>query len=99
MSIKIISWDIGIINLSYCLIEYINEKANIIEWNIIDIIKNYNCKYCNKNISKHKINNNNYLKKKCDYLNNCINNVKYNFCKYYFCELHKSEIKKIKKKR
>ena len=103
MSIKIISWDIGIINLSYCLIEYLNEKANIIEWNIIDIIKNYECKYCNKNISKHKIISNIVFKNSiiknnnCN-ITNCNNNIKYNYCKYYFCELHKSNIKKIKKK-
>jgi len=55
MRIKIISWDIGIINLSYCLIEYENEKANIIDWNIIDTVKTIKCKLCNKNICKHKI--------------------------------------------
>ncbi len=57
--LKIISWDIGIKNLSYCFIEYnINmKKINIIEWNLIDIIKNYKCKYCKKNINKHKIKN------------------------------------------
>lgn len=37
-----LSWDIGIINLSYCLVEYINYKYNIIEWENINISLNQN---------------------------------------------------------
>ena len=98
--LKIISWDIGIKNLSYCLSEYNiqDNKLNIIEWNLIDIIKNYKCKYCNFNINKHKIkklniNKLNYNCTKCK-----INIAKFKFCKYYLCDDHKNNIKKIKKK-
>ena len=68
--LKIISWDIGIKNLSYCLSEFNlnSNKLNIIEWNIIDIIKNYKCKYCKKNINKHKVKNININIKKNIYL-------------------------------
>jgi hypothetical protein len=34
----IISWDVGILHLAYCIIEYAAEKqAKILDWNIIDI--------------------------------------------------------------
>ena len=94
---KIISWDIGIKNLSYCLSEFNlnNNKLNIIEWNIIDIIRNYKCKYCKKNINNHKvknINNNKIFCYKCD------NNAKKSYCKYNFCLNHITNIKGIKKK-
>lgn len=38
---RLLSWDVGIINLSYCLIEYNNDKKNpsweIIDWDIINL--------------------------------------------------------------
>ena len=96
--LKIISWDIGIKNLSYCLTEYNinNNKLNIIEWNLIDIVKNHKCKYCKKKINKHKIKNiNNKINISCD---KCNNYAKKSYCKYNFCLNHLSCIKSIKKK-
>ena len=69
-----LSWDIGIINLSYCLIEYLNDKYNIIEWENINISleqnKNIKCEGFLKNKNKCKSNalfftleNNYYCKK------------------------------------
>ena len=39
---KILSWDIGIINLSYCIINYNEEtkEKNILNWGIINLIEN-----------------------------------------------------------
>ena len=39
---KILSWDVGIINLSYCILEYDldNKEKNIINWGIINLIDN-----------------------------------------------------------
>ena len=42
MYMRLLSWDVGIINLSYCLIEYDNsDKSNpegkIIDWDIINL--------------------------------------------------------------
>ena len=36
---RILSWDVGIINLSYCLIEYNkdNKKWKILDWGIINL--------------------------------------------------------------
>ena len=34
---KYLSWDIGIINLSYCLLEVENEKMEILNWENINI--------------------------------------------------------------
>ena len=36
---KYISFDIGIRNLGYCIIELIENKVKIIEWNIINLCK------------------------------------------------------------
>ena len=32
---KVLSWDVGIINLAYCLIDYKDDTWNIIDWGII----------------------------------------------------------------
>ena len=34
----ILSWDVGIVNLAYCVLEYENNKIKILDWNIIDLI-------------------------------------------------------------
>jgi hypothetical protein len=48
---KILSFDVGIKNLAYCYLEYINEEINIIEWDVIDICreKHWICKCKKKN--------------------------------------------------
>lgn len=47
---KLLSFDVGIKNLAYCLIEYKNNTVNIIDWNIINLCKNNEnkCNYCLK---------------------------------------------------
>lgn len=46
--IRVCSWDVGIINLAYCIIEknMIDNTYNIIDWGIIDLTNN-NKKICN----------------------------------------------------
>ena len=58
---KILSFDIGIKNMAYCLMETtVNKRINILEWNIMDISKIPKCSLCNKssksyvNMEKHK---------------------------------------------
>lgn len=79
----VLSFDVGIINLSYCLLEYSNDEYKIIDWNIINIntIDSSKCKcgsigsYIN-NTSKEC-----YCKKHIDYtnyINNQLNNIKCN---------------------
>ena len=63
---KILSWDIGIINLSYCIINYNEEtkEKNILNWGIINLIENPEMKknmiLVFENIPK-KLNENNFL--------------------------------------
>ena len=38
---KILSWDVGIYNLAYCLIEICENKIKIIDWNIINLRKDH----------------------------------------------------------
>ena len=47
---KLLSFDVGIKNLAYCLIEYKNNSINIIDWNIINLCENQEvkCNYCTK---------------------------------------------------
>ena len=51
---KILSFDVGIKNLAYCYLEYVNDVVNIIEWDIIDICREKHwickCKKKDKNI-------------------------------------------------
>lgn len=35
---RIISWDVGIVNLAYCILEEDNGKINIIDWDVIDLL-------------------------------------------------------------
>ena len=37
---KILSWDVGIYNLSYCILESIENNINILDWDIINLIDN-----------------------------------------------------------
>jgi hypothetical protein len=49
---KILSWDVGIINLAYCLIDFKNENDwNIIDWGIINLTDRdkIKCCVCKKN--------------------------------------------------
>jgi hypothetical protein len=84
---KICSWDVGIKNLSYCIIEKINETIEIKKWSIIDIHEdNYKnlkcCGFFNK-------------KKKSDIPKNCTHNPKYYLNKKNvligYCEVHKKK--------
>ena len=34
----VLSWDVGIINLAYCLLSYENDKWKIIDWGNIDLL-------------------------------------------------------------
>jgi len=75
---KIISIDVGIKNLAYCLMENIDNKLNILDWKILNLLNNeYKCicnlkdnNKCNKN-AKYYINEEYYCKvhsKKTSYL-------------------------------
>jgi len=45
---KIISFDVGIINLAYCIFEIKNNSYNIVDWNIINLCNENKrvCRYC-----------------------------------------------------
>lgn len=60
---RLLSWDVGIINLSYCLIEYNKDKEwDIIDWNIINLTNRDEIKcHCGNNPSFFKNNNDNNI--------------------------------------
>ena len=83
---KILSWDIGIINLAFCIIDTDNKK--ILDWGIINLLEE----------EKHECygfidssNNKSECKKKCNYYFQNGNDMR------YFCTIHKNQYKKINK--
>jgi hypothetical protein len=38
----VISWDVGVINLAYCIINYTDNEFKILDWNIIDLMDEVN---------------------------------------------------------
>ena len=80
---RYLSWDIGIKNLSYCLIEYNNSEINVIDWDIIDISGET---VMNKKCQGHK--------KKCGSICGKTANYYVKSVDKYFCKLHqKNHIK------
>lgn len=86
---KIVSWDVGIKNLAYCILEESNDNEkpfNIYDWNIINLtekdekchgfIDNESSECCKKITSKLNILNDTY----------------------YFCDIHKFQVDKLKNK-
>ena len=72
---KIVSWDVGIKNLAYCILEKKDddEKPYIIhEWNVINLVKNEDIKCC--------LCENKEIKSMCIYLEET----------KYLCKSHKS---------
>jgi len=87
---KIVSWDIGIKNLAYCILEESNNTEipfKIYDWKIINLIENNNKCYgfINDNIVVKCDNN---ITHKYDILDKC----------YYSCNIHKNQYEKILKK-
>ena len=80
----ILSWDVGIKHLAYCLID--STSNNILDWNIINLIEDTDCK-CHGFISNNSIKNECDKKPIFEYNNNNIT--------YYFCNLHKRQFEKI----
>tara|TARA_B110000908_G_scaffold172090_1_gene237544 strand:- start:733 stop:1602 length:870 start_codon:yes stop_codon:yes gene_type:complete len=50
---KILSWDVGIRNLSFCMIDVTENKWSILDWGIINLVAQdtYKCNVCIKNAS------------------------------------------------
>jgi len=80
----ILSWDVGIKNLAYCKISYENDKINIIDWDIINLIDDNKCHgFIN---SDETINNCN---RKCCFKYQNGSDL------HYFCMIHKNQFQKI----
>jgi hypothetical protein len=84
---KILSWDVGIKHLAYCLIEY-SENTKILDWDNINLLEDENLK-CYGFINSENKNCNCDKLPKFEYING--ND------KYYFCALHKKQVEKIDK--
>lgn len=52
---KIISFDIGIKNMAYCILEFIDEKITIIDWNVLNLL---NLETTSKSVCEVKVKNN-----------------------------------------
>ena len=77
---KILSFDVGIKNLAYCLLEITNDNFKILKWDVIDLTTNTVNYYC------CFVNGNNSCKKKATkYIN-------YEGETQYYCKNHSSKI-------
>ena len=84
---KILSWDVGIKNLAFCLIDK-DLDNKILDWGVINLVDD-------ENIKCHGfINSNNET-------SDCCKKVTYEYINgtdtYYFCNLHKRQVEKIEK--
>ena len=70
---KILSIDVGMKCLAYCLFTTTGEEYNIEKWGIIDLCHQQYHKCCGKNIKKNK---------------SCEKNAKYHKTSQYFCKIH-----------
>tara|TARA_B100000886_G_scaffold315518_2_gene253533 strand:- start:9222 stop:10124 length:903 start_codon:yes stop_codon:yes gene_type:complete len=84
---RILSWDVGIKNLAFCLIDT-TENNKIIDWGVINLIEDEDLK-CHG-----FINSNNEQ-------SDCCKKITYEYINgtdtYYFCNLHKRQFEKIEK--
>ena len=87
--VKILSWDVGIKNLAYCIIECdnIQKKFKIIKWDNINILDT------NKFVCCNKLNNNNICGKVARYYGPTTDGIK-----LYYCGLHKNKYNPFNKK-
>ena len=85
---KIISWDVGIINLAYCILEKNEEGCKILDWGTLNLlnIENHQCHgFIDSNSNKS------ICTKPCKYYYQTGGDT------YYFCGLHKKQCQKIEK--
>lgn len=43
---RLLSWDVGIINLAYCLLETVDNTMTIIKWDVINLLDHPTCTQC-----------------------------------------------------
>lgn len=87
---KILSWDVGIIHLAYCLIDIsdTSDTIKIIDWGNINLLEEEECK-CFGFIGSDNTKNECDKKPNYEYTNGSD--------KYHFCTLHKKQFSKIEK--
>jgi len=90
---RILSWDIGIINLSYCILENLDNKIVIKEWNVINLEEQIPIITCSA-----KCKNDNNCSRKAIFLSKD-KNLGYCRIHYKMVDIECKEIKKTKKKK
>lgn len=102
---KILSFDVGIKNLAYCILEVdCKDNIKILDWNIINLTE-YKCtENCNEN-AKYKLNNEFYCENhkvdhkidwvKCDGIcNKCSRKSKFKHNNLEYCTIHSKQVEK-----
>lgn len=85
---KILSWDVGIIHLAYCLMEVKDNEVKILDWNNLNLLEQEEHK-CHGFIDSN--NKSSECNKKCLYF------YQTGGKRYNFCLLHKNQFLKINK--
>ena len=87
---KVISWDVGIIHLAFCILEKETDKeCKILDWGNLNLLNNINYQ-CNGFINSSK--STSICNKPCKYYYQSAGKT------YHFCGLHKRQYLKIEKK-
>ena len=83
----IISWDVGVINLAYCVLEFEEEKheVTILDWDKINLMEDRMQLFCCGKMKKKKEENEKICNKKATYYLN-INKKYYGFCKTHLSQ-------------
>ena len=83
---KIISWDVGIIHLAFCILEKENDECKILDWGNLNLLNNINYQ-CHGFIDTKK--STSLCNKPCKHYYQMGGKT------YYFCGLHKKQHMKI----
>ena len=78
---KIISFDVGIKNMAYCILDLSGEKIEIIDWDVLNLLnlQSISENFCNQKINSSKKNQEEKV---------CGKKAKYKKGEYFYCEQH-----------
>lgn len=85
---KVISWDVGIIHLAFCILEKENDEYKILDWGNLNLLNNVDYQ-CHGFIDTKK--STSLCNKQCKHYYQIGSQT------YYFCGLHKKQYMKIEK--
>lgn len=87
MSVRIISWDVGVIHLAYCVLELKDSQITIIDWNEINLVEHDRMQFECKGMTKR----NKICGKKASYYVKTNTGEKTGYCKTHLSQYTESD--------